>query len=113
MFKLKSLPVLFIGLYLCTSGIMLAQEEMKDQLFWVREEVAKIDMWGQYEKTAKEWVDLMTEGGLDLPVVRASQRNDGHYYYLIPLSNYSEIDKYPEIFGSAIDKKTDSPNEQS
>ena len=104
MFKLKSLPVLFIGLYLCTSGIMLAQEEMKDQLFWVREEVAKIDMWGQYEKTAKEWVDLMTEGGLDLPVVRASQRNDGHYYYLIPLSNYSEIDKYPEIFGSAIDK---------
>lgn len=104
MFKLKSLPVLFIGLYLCTSGIMLAQKEMKDQLFWVREEVAKIDMWGQYEKKAKEWVDLMTEAGLDLPVVRASQRNDGHYYYLIPLSNYAEIDKFPEIFGSAIDK---------
>ncbi|MEJ2494332.1 MAG: hypothetical protein P8Y79_08390 [Ignavibacteriaceae bacterium] len=104
MFKLKSFPILFIGLYLFTSGVMLAQEETKDQLFWVREEVAKIDKWGQYEKTSKEWVDLMTEGGLDLPVVRASQRNDGHYYYLIPLSNYAEIDKFPEIFGSAIDK---------
>ncbi|MEJ2507447.1 MAG: hypothetical protein P8Y81_14400, partial [Ignavibacteriaceae bacterium] len=104
MFKLKSLPILFIGIFLCTPAIILAQEEMQDQLFWVREEVVKIDMWGQYEKTAKEWVDLMTQGELDLPVVRASQRSDGHYYYLIPLSDYSEIDKFPEIFGSAIDK---------
>lgn len=89
---------------LCTSGILLAQQEMKDQLYWVREEVAKVNMWDQYEKTSKQWVEYMTEGGLDLPYVRASQRDDGHYYYLIPLSSYAEIDKFSEIFGSAIDK---------
>jgi len=101
MFKLKFFLSL-LGLMLCYSGFAFAQQEMKDQLYWVREEVAKIDMWDQYEKISKQWVDLMTEGGLDVPYVRASQRNDGHYYYLIPLTNYAEIDKFPQVFGSAI-----------
>jgi hypothetical protein len=46
----------------------------------------------------------MTEGGLDLPYVRASQRDDGHYYYLVPLENYAVIDNIRNIFSSAIDK---------
>jgi hypothetical protein len=100
----KHFLTFFIVLFICIPGIMLAQDMDKDQLFWVREEVAKISMLNTYEKTSKEWVDLMTQGGLDLPVVRASQRNDGHYYYLIPLSNYAEVDKFSDIFGSAIGK---------
>jgi hypothetical protein len=47
---------------------------------------------------------MMTGAGLDFPYMRASQRNDGHYYYLFPLSNYADIDKFPEKFGSAIEK---------
>ena len=103
MFKLKFfLPL--VWLVICYSGLAVAQEEMNDQLYWIREEVAKINMLQQYEETSKQWVGLMTEGGLDLPYVRASQRNDGHYYYLIPLSNYAEIDKFSSVFGSVLDK---------
>jgi len=104
MFKLKFFTALAVMFFLANSVSILAQEEMKDQLYWVREETAKISKLATYEKTAKEWVDLMHEGELDLPVVRASQRNDAHYYYLIPLSNYAEIDKFEGIFGSAINK---------
>jgi hypothetical protein len=79
-------------------------QEMKDQLYWVREEVAKVDMWDKYESTSKEWVKMMTEAGLDYPFMRASQRDDGHYYYLFPLNNYADIDKMQGIFGAAIEK---------
>ena len=103
MLKLKLSFLLLAGLFVF-STLMLAQEEPKDQLYWVREEVVKVGMWQQYEETSKEWVELMTGAGLDLPFMRASQRDDGHYYYIFPLSNYGDIDKFPEIFGSAIEK---------
>ena len=61
-------------------------------------------MWDKYESTSKEWVKMMTEAGLDLPYMRASQRDDGHYYYLFPLDNYASIDKMQGIFGAAIEK---------
>jgi hypothetical protein len=77
---------------------------MKDQLFWVREEVTKIEMWDKYESSSKEWVKLMTDAGLDVPYMWASQRDDGHYYYLFPIDNYAGIDKFQGIFGSAIEK---------
>ncbi len=95
---------LLAGLVILNSMLLLAQDEMKDQLYWVREEVAKVNMGDQYEKTSKEWVELMTGAGLDFPYMWASQRDDEHYYYLFPLENYAAIDKMPEIFGSAIDK---------
>ena len=101
--KLKFISLLTTGL-LILSVFTFAQEEPKDQLYWVREEVAKVDMWDKYESTSKEWVELMTGAGLDLPYMWASQRDDAHYYYLFPLDNYAEIDKMPEIFGAAIDK---------
>lgn len=94
--------LLLCGLFLLTPPSY--SQEMKDQLYWVREEVAKVDMWDKYESTSKEWVKLMTEAGLDFPYMRASQRDDGHYYYLFPLDNYASIDKFPAIFGSAIEK---------
>jgi len=103
MLKLKTLLLLITGL-LIFSAFTFAQEEPKDQLYWVREEVAKVDMWDKYESTSKEWVKLMTEAGLDFPYMWASQRDDGHYYYLFPMENYAAIDKMPEIFGAAIDK---------
>lgn len=104
MLKLKFFPALLMGIIISASAILFAQEEMKDQLYWVREEVAKVDMWDKYESTSKEWVKLMTDAGLDVPYMWASQRNDGHYYYLFPLENYAAIDKLQEIFGDAIEK---------
>ena len=104
MLKLKFLAVILFVLLLTTSSNLLAQEEMQDQLYWVREEVVKVEMWQQYEETSKEWVELMTGAELDFPYMWASQRDDGHYYYLLPLDNYAAIDKMSEIFGSAIEK---------
>lgn len=104
MLKLKFLAVILFVFLLTTSSNLLAQEEMKDQLYWVREEIVKVEMWQQYEETSKEWVEMMTGAGLDFPYMRASQRDDGHYYYLLPLNNYADIDKFPEKFGSAIEK---------
>ena len=94
--------LLLCGLFLISPPSF--SQEMKDQLFWVREEVSKVDMWDKYESTSKEWVKLMTEAGLDFPYMWASQRDDGHYYYLFPLDNYAAIDKMPKLFGAAIEK---------
>ena len=94
--------LLLCGLFLITPPSF--SQEMKDQLYWIREEVAKVDMWDKYESTSKEWVKLMTEAGLDMPYMWASQRDDGHYYYLFPLDNYAAIDKMQGIFGAAIEK---------
>ena len=77
---------------------------MKDQLFWVHEEVAKVDMWDKYESTSKEWIKLMTEAELNIPFMQVSQRDDAHYYYLFPLSNYADLDKMQGIFNSAVEK---------
>ena len=103
MYKIRFFILLIAGL-LIFSAFIFAQEEPKDQLYWIREEVVKIEKWQQYEETSKEWVELMTDAGLDFPYMRASQRDDGHYYYLLPLNNYADIDKFPEKFGSAIEK---------
>ncbi|MEJ2194915.1 MAG: hypothetical protein P8X73_08675, partial [Ignavibacteriaceae bacterium] len=66
MLKQKFFLILLTGLFIASSFVVLAQEEPKDQLYWVREEVARVDMWDQYEETSKQWVDLMTGAGLDL-----------------------------------------------
>lgn len=95
---------MFAGVVLVYTQFLFAQEVPKDQLFMVREEIVKIDAWDKYESTSKDWVEMMTQGGLDFPYVRAAQRDDGHYYYLIPINNYSHIDKFQEVFGSAIEK---------
>ena len=94
--------LLLFGLFLITP--VSFSQEMKDQLFWIHEEVAKVDMWDKYESTSKEWIKLMTDAGLDIPYMQASQRDDAHYYYLIPLSNYADLDKMQGIFNFAVEK---------
>lgn len=101
---IKKIFLSLTAVLLLSSGFLIAQQEMKDQLYWVREEIVKIEKWEQYEETSKQWVEMMTGAGLDFPYMRASQRNDGHYYYLFPLSSYSDIDQFPGKFGSAIEK---------
>ena len=94
--------LLLSGLFLLTQKS--SAQEMKDQMFLIHEEVVKVDMWDKYESTSKEWVEMMTGAGLDLPYIQASQRDNGHYFYIIPISNYAEIDKMQGIFNSATEK---------
>ena len=103
---MRKLSVFFV-LSLCGSFLITPKsfaQEMKDQMFIIHEEVVKVDLWDKYESTSKEWVEMMTGAGLDLPYIQASQRDDGNYYYIIPISNYAEIDKMQGIFNSAIEK---------
>jgi len=101
--KLSMFSLLLLsGLFLLTQKSFA--QEMKDQMFIIHEEVARVDMGDKYESTSKEWVKLMTDAGLDLPYIQASQRDDGHYYYIIPIANYAEIDKMQGIFNSAAEK---------
>lgn len=96
--------LMFAGVLLVCAQLSFSQEAPKDQLYAIREEVARVDMWDKYESTSKQWVELMTEGGLDLPYVRASQQDDAHYLYLIPINSYADIDKFPTVFGAAVEK---------
>lgn len=100
----KLFGFLFCGIILFSSVQILSQDMSKDQLFLIIEEIAKVDKYYQYEETSKEWVTLMTEAGLDIPRVHASQRDDFHFYYLIPIENYGELDKVHEKLKSAYEK---------
>jgi hypothetical protein len=53
MLKPKCILLLLAEL-LIHSSFTLAQEEPKDQLYWVREEIVKVEMWQQYEETSNE-----------------------------------------------------------
>lgn len=102
--RIKQILFLLAGVVLLSRAPFSFAQEMKDQLFVIHEEVAKVDMIGQYEKTSAEWVQLMHDAGLDISKIHASQRDDFHYYYLIPISNYAEIDEIFPKFQEAVAK---------
>jgi hypothetical protein len=89
--------------FLVFSGFLTpvhAQENMmKDQLFFVHEEVVPVNMISLYEKTSKEFMQLFADKKLDVPAIYASQTNDNHFDYLVPISNYADIDKINQAFG--------------
>jgi hypothetical protein len=101
---IKQILFWLTGVMLLLVAPLSFAQEMKDQLFVIHEEVAKVDMIGQYEKTSAEWVKLMHDAGLDISKIHASQRDDFHYYYLIPISNYAEIDDIFPKFQEAVAK---------
>ncbi len=84
----------------CLFGSSHAQDNlMKDQLFYVHEELVPVNMIAQYEKTTKDFIQLFRDKKLDVPAIYASQTNDNRYDYLIPISNYADIDKIGKAFG--------------
>jgi hypothetical protein len=60
----KVLFSIFRIVLFCTTQLSFAQEEMKDQLFVIHEELAKADKIGQYEKTSTGWFQMMHDAGL-------------------------------------------------
>ena len=98
------LSIYFISLFTVSS---IAQEQPADPLFYVHEEVARIDKIDQYNSSSKDFAQMMRDTKLDLPFIRASQTDDLHFYYLLPIKNYADIDKMSDAFGkmmSAADK---------
>jgi len=102
-----------------SSGILLvnAQDKPKDQLFWIHEEKAKVNMLDKYVSTTKDIFKMFKEEGLGVDIY-ASQRDDNQFYYLIPISNYSDIDTIYKKFGTVrkkvgADKWTSKMDENS
>jgi hypothetical protein len=83
---------------------ILSQEQPKDQLFYIHEETAKISKIDQYNSTSKEFTQMMMDSKLDVPWIRASQTDDLHFYYLVPLKNYGDIDKLSAAFNDMMSK---------
>ncbi len=95
------LSLLFISLF-TMSGF--AQEQSSDPLFYIHEEVARIDKMDQYYSTSKDFTKMMMDSKLDVPWIRASQTDDLHFYYLVPLNNYGDIDKLSAAFNDMMSK---------
>jgi hypothetical protein len=93
----------FLLIFLFSTFSANAQDEPKNQLFWVHEEKAKINMLDQYEKTSKEILNMFKEGGLNVEI-NVSQQDDNLFYYLIPISKYADIDSIYKNFNSASEK---------
>jgi hypothetical protein len=91
-------------LLLIIGGVSFAQEQPKDQLFYIHEEVAKIDKIDQYNESGKEFTRMMKDAKLDVPSILASQTDDLHFYYLVPLKNYADIDKLTAAFNDMMTK---------
>jgi hypothetical protein len=106
--KLFLMGIIFISF----SPVNFAQEQgKKDQLFYVHEEAAKVSMLDQYEKTSKEFFDYFKSAKLDVPGIYTAQEDNSHYYYLIPISNYADIDKMMTAF-NAFSKTVNNENFQ-
>lgn len=93
----------FLLVFLSGTLLVNAQDKPKDQLFWIHEVKAKVNMIDQYESTTKDILKMFREGGLDINVY-TSQRDDNMFYYLIPISKYADIDSIYKNFGSAMKK---------
>jgi hypothetical protein len=79
-----------------------AQEMPKDQLFYIHEEVAKFDKIDQYNSANEEFTQMMKDSKLDVASIYASETDDLHFYYLVPLNNYADIDKLSEAFNKMM-----------
>jgi hypothetical protein len=97
-------PVQVLLLLMMFSCIALSQDQPKDQLFYIHEEVAKLDKIDQYNQTSKEFDQMMKDLKLDVPSIRASETDDLHFYYLVPLKNYADIDKLSSAFNDMFSK---------
>ena len=93
----------FLLVFLSGTLLVNAQDIPKDQLFWIHEEKPKVNMIDQYESTTKDILKMFKEGGWNVEIY-TSQRDDNWFYYLIPISNYADIDSTYENFGSARKK---------
>lgn len=96
--------VLSFCLLLIITGFNFGQDQPKDQLFYIHEEAAKMDKMDQYDRSGREFTQMMNDLKLDVPFIRASQTDDLHFFYLVPLENYADIDKLNGAFNEMMGK---------
>jgi hypothetical protein len=83
------------------------------QLFYVHEEIAKPSMLAPYEQTTKEFGAMMRDNTQPPFVFDAYSTDDFHYYFVLPMKSFADIDatqralasvaqKMPEKFGDLM-----------
>jgi len=66
-------------------------------LFYVHEEVAKPSMVAEYEKTTKEFGATLR--GANVPFYfNAVATGDFHYYFVLPMKSFGDVDKIMQMF---------------
>ena len=105
-FLYNSRPVLLLFSLLLFTCVIYSQEKLNEKLFYIHEEVVKFDKQDEYNSASKDFTKMMNDAKLDVPFIRASQTDDLHFYYLVPINNYADIDKLSSAFGDMM-KKSD------
>jgi hypothetical protein len=76
----------------------------KDKLYFMHEEAARIDKIDEYNQSAKDFTKMFTDLKLDVPAIYASETDDYHFFYLVPIKNYADVDKLSSAFNDVFSK---------
>ena len=83
---------------------ILPQEMSKDKLYFMHEEAARIDKIDEYNQSAKDFTKMFADMKLDVPAIYASETDDFHFFYLVPINNYADVDKLNSAFNDVFSK---------
>ncbi|MFQ5604093.1 MAG: hypothetical protein ACE5HS_12580 [bacterium] len=102
-------PTLFPILVAVLVGLLalpvFAQDEKPTgQLYSIHEDIVKPSMVAQYESAVKDYVAEFVKHKIAFPYMQSSSTNDFHYFYLVPLENFADLDKIKKA-GEEFDKK--------
>jgi hypothetical protein len=84
--------------------MILSQEMSKNKLYFMHEEAARIDKIDEYNQSAKDFTKMFTDMKLDVPAIYASESDDYHFFYLVPINNYADVDKLNSAFNDLFSK---------
>jgi hypothetical protein len=87
-----------------SAAALVAQPAPQPPLLYVHEEIAKPSMVADYESTTKELGAMMRANSIPFHFMVTST-DDFHYYFLLPMNSFGDIDKIMQTFMVDLPKK--------
>lgn len=89
---------LYLLLILCATALVAqAPAPTPPALLYIHEEIAKPSMVADFEKTTKEFVAMLR--GANIPFYfDVLSTDDFHYYFVLPMKSFGDIDKIMQTF---------------
>jgi len=78
--------VLILISFLIIPFNLIAQEETKDRLIYVSEDIVKPSMVGKYETVVKKLIGMFKDNNLAVPI-QVEMADDFHFYSLLPIES--------------------------
>lgn len=92
---IKKTILIITAFLILIPSIIIAQDNTKNQAYWVHEDKVKPGMTQEYEKITKEFVALCKKHNIqDLKWITAAT-NDGSYLSITPIDKMADLDKNP------------------